>query len=645
MHLSPYQTAIEVAYQALLHDIALRSTRPEYAFNFIQRRPAHVLPRQRPHPTIPIPVKEYDPMESVTPFAAKEKMVQLAAFQSTFHGSVTPFSLDIVPLILDTGASVSISPCRTDFISPIRPAQHITIKGVASGLNVAGTGNMAYTFINDAGDTQTITLKNSLYVPQSALRLICPRQIGASTGHHADGLYATAARSHLIVEGQLTTLAYDHLSQLPVLFTKPGITTYLNFVENLHAFHNAPSSTNSLADNLTKRQRQKLYLHELSAHEGFKNLNHWIRKGVFPGVDPTLSQEPDPICSACAFGKARRLSHKTHTGHISSQHTIPGQGISADGMESSTPGRPFTTNGSPSKLRYNFVSFWIDHMSSYVYVTFHASKATTELVHSKTEFEQFALRYGVSIKNIRADNGVYLAQLFKDSCMKHQQNLTFCAVGAHWQNGVTERFIGTITQWARTILLHAMSKWPAVITEDMWTFALRHAVNFHNSSVCKAKCITPHEAFTGETPPWAISDFRVFGSSTYILKKELQDGSSIGRWKPRCWPGVYIGTSTCHSSAIPLIYNPRTTDVSPQFHVLYDEYFHTVNSPASTGPMPYLEKLFNTTAWWLYIDPYSPEPHLFETFWSGADPPTTTRKRKFTHLDSAPLQGSPKCTL
>jgi hypothetical protein len=138
MHLSPYQTAIEVAYQALLHDIALRSTRPEYAFNFIRRRPAHVLPRERPHPTIPIPVKEYDPMESVTPFAAKEKMVQLAAFQSTFHGSVTPFSLDMVPLILDTGASVSISPCRTDFISPIRPAQHITIKGTVSGLNVAG---------------------------------------------------------------------------------------------------------------------------------------------------------------------------------------------------------------------------------------------------------------------------------------------------------------------------------------------------------------------------------------------------------------------------------------------------------------------------------------------------------------------------
>jgi hypothetical protein len=42
-------------------------------------------------------------------------------------------------------------------------------------------------------------------------------------------------------------------------------------------------------------------------------------------------------------------------------------------------------------------------------------------------------------------------------------------VGAHWQNSIAECFIGTITQWARTILLHAMTKWPSVMMEEMWT--------------------------------------------------------------------------------------------------------------------------------------------------------------------------------
>jgi hypothetical protein len=149
-------------------------------------------------------------------------------------------------------------------------------------------------------------------------------------------------------------------------------------------------------------------------------------------------------------------------------------------------------------------------MSSFVYFTFHSSKAATELVKSKIEFEQYASRFNVKIENIRADNGIYTAQLFRDSCMKNQQNLTFCAVGAHWQNGTAEQFIGTVTQRARTILLHAMAKWPSVISEEMWPFALRHAVNFHNSSLRKDSSLSPYEAFTGQTSPWLVKDFRVF---------------------------------------------------------------------------------------------------------------------------------------
>jgi hypothetical protein len=222
-------------------------------------------------------------------------MVKLAAFQATFHESIILMSPVMAPLIMDTGASISISPFITDFISPIRPAQHITIKGIASGLNVAGMGNLAYTFLNDNGVEQTITLKNSLYVPQSAVRLVCPWQIGTITGHQEDGLYAQHSACKLIVEGQVTTLKYDTLSQLPVLFTTPGITSYLTFANTMCA----PTESNSIAfltpGNLTKKQHPKLYLHDLSTHEGFRNLNTWIKKGLFPGVDPKLALESDPI--------------------------------------------------------------------------------------------------------------------------------------------------------------------------------------------------------------------------------------------------------------------------------------------------------------------------------------------------------------
>ncbi len=200
-------------------------------------------------------------------------------------------------------------------------------------------------------------------------------------------------------------------------------------------------------------------------------LNSWIRAGRLP-CSPSLASEPDPVCAACQFGKAHKRSHKSDTGHIAKHHLAPGEGVSSNGMEAGCPGRPMTTNGLPATRQYKYVSFWIDHYSQFVYITMHEIKKAEELLRSKHEFEEFAAKFGVNIKNIRADNGIYTAKIIQDACMKKQQNLTFCAIGAHWQNGIAEWFIGSIIQWAITLLLHTMAKWPNVITEDMWPFAL-----------------------------------------------------------------------------------------------------------------------------------------------------------------------------
>lgn len=64
-----------------------------------------------------------------------------------------------------------------------------------------------------------------------------------------------------------------------MLFTKPGIQSFLNYTQHLSthpvaASASAPASVSaSVSDtipteNLTKPQKQKLYLHEMRAHEG-----------------------------------------------------------------------------------------------------------------------------------------------------------------------------------------------------------------------------------------------------------------------------------------------------------------------------------------------------------------------------------------
>jgi len=535
MKLSSYIADIERAYQSIMHDIAVSTGRVEYAFNYRPRRPAHILPRSPAHSRPPQLAPDYNPDATAIPFSSKEKLVLLSAFQATYHDQPTPLTPDMVPVIIDTGASISLSPYDTDFIGKIHPVQDITLKGIASGLRVAGIGTLQYHFINDKNEKQTITLNRCLYVPQCTVRLLCPQQIGYATGCPSDGFNATSTNPILTVQGETTTLDYDSVSNLPLLYTTSGIKTFERYITNISRLKTPLVHPSYELSNLTTLQRRKLYLHECCAHESFDNLNQWIQKGWFKDIPASLANIPDPQCITCNFGKARRKSHNTNIGHISADHTQPGAGVSSDGMEAATPGRPFTTKGQPSNLRFRYASFWIDHMSSLVYVTFHPSKAVSELLRSKQEFKEWASRYNVSIKSIRADNGVYAAQAFKDSCMKHQQKLTFCAIGAHWQNGIAERFIGTVTERARTILLHAMHPWPSTITEEMWPFAVRHAVAFHNASIRRGKQHCPHYLFTGEEPPARLQDFRVFGSPAYVLKKELQDGSKVGKWSERSW--------------------------------------------------------------------------------------------------------------
>jgi len=64
----------------------------------------------------------------------------------------------------------------------------------------------------------------------------------------------------------------------------------------------------------------------------------------------------------------------------------------------------------------------------------------------------------------------------------------------------------------------------------------------------------------------------------YILDPKLQDAKKIPKWSIRNRRGIYLGVSKDHSSTVHLVLNPSTGKVSPQYHVIFDDYFATVAS-------------------------------------------------------------------
>ena len=98
-------------------------------------------------------------------------------------------------------------------------------------------------------------------------------------------------------------------------------------------------------------------------------------------------------------------------------------------------------------------------------------------------------------RNIEQIMDVFLTTAFK-IIVKKEQELTFCAVGAHRQNGIVEQKIQTITTIVQTLLLHAMSLWPEAISVSLWLFALIFAVERLNRLDINVLGYTPLENLT-----------------------------------------------------------------------------------------------------------------------------------------------------
>ena len=575
--------------------------------------------------------KEYAPLFQRTEAQLAELRKMLFAMGNVASDQDIGMTPDELLLIIDSGASRTIVNSLDDFVGQVHPVQNTTIEGISAGLTAEGVGTVAYTLQDDNGNDVQIEIKEALYVPDCPVRLVCPQQIAAQSNNTNDMFGIKGDHAILLIGSQRITIPYDEESNLPIIKTQPGCARYRTFLchectpvtAGLNAHIKDDGAKGILnggeTDNLTESQREMLKWHRKLSHRSFSYIKDLARKGHLPEKLANCKTE-GLVCPDCKFGHQTKRPVDKNRRRIDEGDDKPGKGVSTDQMEAGTPGLIPTNRGRRTKQRHYVATIMVDHFSRLVYAHMSHSTTAEEAVEAKAQFENFARRFNVNIEAYRSDNGAYAAQEFRDAVAEAQQDLTLSGVGAHWQNGIAERYIGSTTRWARTMLLHAMSKWPEVITAEFWPYALRQAINIHNAMPQEGQDECPWTLFTDEQCPWQLSDFQVFGCPVYVLDNTLQDGNELRKWQSRSRLGVYVGHSTSHSGNVALVLNPTTLHVSPQYHVVFDNGFTTVSPGNLSDTKTKMDKvfadLFNSDRW-SYADDYATQPghYHFQEMW------------------------------
>jgi hypothetical protein len=185
-----------------------------------------------------------------------------------------------------------------------------------------------------------------------------------------------------------------------------------------------------------------LAIHHQFGHILMRKIQEMAKQGILPR---RLSKCRIPTCSACLYAKATKRpwrSKPKKNGNDGDKPTKPGQVVSVDQLVSPTPRLIAQMTKFLTTKRYSYATIYVDQFSRLGFVNLQKTASAEENVEGKKAFEAFAHRWhGVKIENYHADNGIFKAYKWTDACKQDGQGMTFAAVNAHHQNGITERRI------------------------------------------------------------------------------------------------------------------------------------------------------------------------------------------------------------
>ena len=516
-------------------------------------------------------------------------------------------SRDDVPIAIDSGASHSLTPFAEDFTDHLEDTTLEQLQGLNARADVKGEGWVEW-MVQDYCDTKRMIRTRAHYVPTATIRLFSPQCHLQQEGSGELKMTKNETIPQLSDQTELEFPCNCH-SNLPLMMQAPTMPTAGLFNPNLKTLANPIELGGylSVADernqNLTRGERELLLWHMKWGHANYRWNQALLCKqadGSPPIVPPKHESASSCntealLCTARAMAKAsRRAKQQAKRAAqfdkmvIRKGDLVPGSAVSIDQCVSTTLGRlPHTKGRESDNDKYHGGTIIVDHASQFIFIHNQVSLNVGETLKAKITFEQFAESHGHKVKHYRADNAPFGAKDFRTNIELNNQTIDYSGVGAHHQNGVAERAILTITQWARSMMIHSILMWPDQSQNilELWPFALEHAAHVWNHMPRRDSRIAPIELFTNEklTDHNAVARLHVWGCPVCVLDPKSQDGKKVPKWNPRTRRGQCLGYSPEHSTHIGRILNLRTGHISPQFHVVHNDLFTSVPNVDSGG--------------------------------------------------------------
>jgi hypothetical protein len=192
------------------------------------------------------------------------------------------------------------------------------------------------------------------------------------------------------------------------------------------------------------------------------------------------------------------------------------------------------------------------------------------------------------IREYVTDNKPFHGGDWVDDCKNQRQSHKFSGAGAHHQN-YAERNTQSIFNMVRAMLIHFALHWPQASSTDLWPFVVDQAIYIWNHLPDSDTKLSPIELFTHTKfhNHHHLQNLHVFGCPVYVLNPTLQDAKKLPKWNRRSRRAVYLGYSRQHSNNVHMVLNLETENISPQYHLVFDDTFSTV----------YSDGAFNADVW------------------------------------------------